>query len=320
VEGSTSVTATARAPREPQIERRGTDAYVAEFIGTLLLTFFICFVVSVNSAGGLGFTDWAVIGLVHLLILAMLIHTLGGASGGHFNPAVTVTLGALRKISWPDAGVYLVLQLLGGLAGALIVRLLLDQEGAAANYGAPAVSEQFLEGRAISGFFVEAIGAFALMWAIMGVAVSSQGARDWAGFVIGGTLGLAALCFGPVTGAAHNPARALGPAVVGEAFNGLGTFVVAFVLGPLVGALLAGMLYTAGIIGPGRLRERRPVDTLSGREESPRAGEPVRRDREEPPPRSAAGPAIELPDGELHRPGDELDRPGEGGVHRPGAP
>lgn len=260
----------ASSARVQAIERRGPDAFVAEFVGTLLLTMFICFAVVVNSPGVLQFTDWAVVGLVHFFALMMLVHTLGGASGGHFNPAVTVALGALRKIAWADAGVYIVLQLLGGLAGALIVKLILDNEGAGVNYGAPAVSEQFLEGKAISGFFVEAIGTFALFWAIMGVAVSSQGARDWAGLVIGGTLGLAVFVFGPLTGASFNPARAFGPAVVGEAFNGFGTWVVAFVLGPLVGALIAGMLYTAGIIGPGARGTRRPVDTLSGREESRR--------------------------------------------------
>jgi glycerol uptake facilitator protein len=270
VEGSISPRATARTRRAPAIERRGPDAFVAEFVGTLLLVLFIGVIVVMNSAGGLGVTDWAVIGLVHFFLLAMLIHTLGGASGGHFNPAVTVTLGALRKIAWPDAGVYIVLQFLGGLAGALIVKLLLDQEGEASNYGATAVSEQFLDGKAISGFFVEAIGTFALMWAIMGVAVNREGARDWAGLVIGGTLGFAVMCFGPLTGAGLNPARAFGPAVVGSAFNGVGEFIVAFVLGPIVGALAAGMLYTAGIIGPEGGVGRRPVDTLSGREESER--------------------------------------------------
>ena len=270
MEGSRSVTATADVRRDTEGERRGPDAYVAEFIGTLLLVLFIGVVVVVNSAGVLRFTDWAVIGLVHFLLLAMLIHTLGGTSGGHFNPAVTVTLAALRKISPADAAVYIVLQLLGGLAGALLVKLLLNDEGAAANYGAVAISDEALEDKVLLGFLVEAIGTFVLMWAIMGVAVSTQGARDWAGLVIGGTLGFVVMCFGPLTGAGLNPARALGPAIVGEAFNGVGEFVVAFVLGPLVGALLAGLLYTAGIIGPSERGSRRPVDTLSGAEESRR--------------------------------------------------
>jgi MIP family channel proteins len=296
VEASSSATATAPIRRDPGLERRGPDAFVAEFIGTLLLTMFICGAVVVNSAGVLQFTDWSVIGLVHFFALMVLIHTLGGASGGHFNPAVTVTLGALRKIAWADAAVYIVLQLLGGLAGALIIKLILNNEGEAANYGAPAVSEQFLDGKAISGFFVEALGAFILMWAIMGVAVARQGAREWAGLVIGGALGLGVFVFGPLTGASFNPARAFGPAVVGEAFNGVGEFLVAFVLGPLVGALLAGMLYTAGILGPAGRGTRRPVDTLSGTEESPR-GDSVESPR-------GGRPRVEMPPG-TSRPSSE---------------
>lgn len=265
-----TVTATARVPRDPGLERRTPDAYVAELIGTLLLVFFIGVVVVVNSAGGLGFTDWSVIGLVHMLLLAMLVHTLGGASGAHFNPAVTVTLAALRKIAPRDAAIYVALQIVGGLLGALLVKALLGDEGRPANYGAVGVSEQFLESGAIKGFVVEALGTFALMWAIMGVAVSARGARDWAGLVIGGTLGFVVMCIGPLTGASVNPARAFGPAVVSGEFGGAGEFIVVYVLGPLVGALVAGMLYTAGILGPGGLGSRRPVDTLSGRAESGR--------------------------------------------------
>jgi hypothetical protein len=76
------------------------------------------------------------------------------------------------------------------------------------------------------------------------------------------------MCFGPLTGAGLNPARALAPSVVGGG-EPFGEFLVAYVLGPLVGALLAGMLYTAGILGPaGKGTGRREIDTLSGAEES----------------------------------------------------
>jgi hypothetical protein len=61
------------------------------------LVFFVGMVVVMNSAGGLGVTDFAVIGLVHFLVLAVLVHTLGGASGAHFNPAVTITLAACAR-------------------------------------------------------------------------------------------------------------------------------------------------------------------------------------------------------------------------------
>ena len=71
------------------MEDREWPAYVAEFIGTFVLVFFICAILSINSAGGIGVTDWAVIGLLHAFVLAMLVYALGGASGAHFNPAVT---------------------------------------------------------------------------------------------------------------------------------------------------------------------------------------------------------------------------------------
>ena len=279
--------AVARRPAwrsDEDLTPRGPDAFAAELIGTLLLVFFIGAVVSLNSAGGLGFTDWAVIGLVHFLLLGFLIHSLGGASGAHFNPAVTVTLAALRKISVRDGGIYILLQIIGAILGALLVKLLLDNEGEAVGYGAVQISEQFLDGKVLLGFLAELIGTFALMWAIMGVAVNPQGARDWAGFTIGGTLGFAVMVIGPLTGAGLNPARALGPAIVGSAFHGVGDFIVAFVLGPLVGALLAGTLYSALILGPEGTRGRRPVDTLSGEAESPRGHEspiitPGREDR-----------------------------------------
>jgi hypothetical protein len=105
------------------------------------------------------------------------------------------------------------------------------------------------------------------MWAIMGVAINPKGARDWAGLVIGGTLGFAVMAIGPLTGAGLNPARSAGPSIVGDNSEPLGEFLVAYVLGPTVGALLAGVLYTALILAPeGRLPGRREIDTLSGEE------------------------------------------------------
>ena len=268
MEGSTAV-----RRDDVDLARRGPDAYAAELIGTLMLVFFIGTIVSLNSADGLGFTDWSVIGLLHFLLLAMLIYTVGHASGGHFNPAVTATLAALRKIAPIDAAIYIVLQIVGALLGALLVKVLLSDEGDAAGYGATVISDTFLQGDALAGFLAELIGTFALMWAIMGVAVNPKGARDWAGLVIGGTLGFAVMAIGPMTGAGLNPARALGPSVVGGG-EPVGDFLVAYVLGPAVGALLAGILYTALILGPeGRAPGRRPIDTLSGAAESPRGGD-----------------------------------------------
>jgi MIP family channel proteins len=265
VEARTAAYAAGRPDDDPRDEDRGLDAYVAEFIGTMLLVFFVCTVVVMNSASGIGVTDWAVIGLVHFLLLAVLVHTLGGASGAHFNPAVTVTLAALRKISPPNAVIYVVLQIAGGLAAVLLIKLLISNEADPANYGAPALSDRFIEEKALSGFLIEAMGTFVLMWAIMGTAVNPRGARDWAGLAIGGALGFAVMTLGPLTGAGLNPARSLAPAIVGEAFNGFGNWFVAFTLGPLVGALLAGTIYTAFILAPqGRGGGVKPEEVLSG--------------------------------------------------------
>jgi hypothetical protein len=70
------------------------------------------------------------------------------------------------------------------------------------------------------------------------------------------------MAIGPFTGAGLNPARAFGPALVGNAFGGAGTFLIVYVLAPLVGAVLAGVGYHALVLAPQGLRGERPVDKL----------------------------------------------------------
>jgi MIP family channel proteins len=247
------------------VEDRGAAAYVAEFLGTLILVSFITLVLSVYNAGpgAIGYSDFAVIGLLHLLVLMTLIYTLGGASGAHFNPAITTALAAIRKIAPIDAAIYILLQLAGAVAGALICKLLLLDEGKAVNYGAPGVSQQFLDGKTMAGALAELIGTFMLVWAVMGAAVNPRAVREWAGMIIGGTLAFSVMVFGPLTGAAFNPARAFGPALVGKHFDGAGKFLVVYVAAALVGALAAAFGYRALVLEP---QERapgvRPIDKL----------------------------------------------------------
>ena len=83
------------------MEPKGARSYVAELVGTFLLVLFICLVVSLTSKAALGFTDWAVIGLVHAFVLFGFDHGVGcGPSGGHFNPAVTLAVDRTRKFPW----------------------------------------------------------------------------------------------------------------------------------------------------------------------------------------------------------------------------
>jgi glycerol uptake facilitator-like aquaporin len=93
----------------------------------------------------------------------------------------------------------------------------------------------------------EAIGAFFLMWPIMSTVVNPHGERARGPLVIGATLGLAVMCIAPLTGAGLNPARAFGPALFGG-FGPTGDWLLALVVGPIVGAVLAAQLYTVVVI------------------------------------------------------------------------
>jgi MIP family channel proteins len=240
------------------VQDRGPAAYIAEFLGTLILVFFITMAVSLyvlapSQTNPTPFIDFSVIGLVHVFALFMLIQTLAVVSGAHFNPAVTVTLTALRQIKPPDAAIYIVAQLAGAVAGALLCKLLTNHfpNAEAQNYGAPAISSK-LDGSVPLGMLAEGIGTFFLMWAIVGVAVAPHGLRDWSGFAIGATLGGAVMIIAPFTGAGLNPARSFGPALVSGEFGGTSDFLLAYVLAPVIGALIAGFAYHFLYIAPGK--------------------------------------------------------------------
>ena len=231
------------------MQDRGLAAYIAELIGTLFLTFVVgCVVVlylSTDPASQTG-SDFAVIGLAHAFVLFMLIIGLGQVSGGHFNPAVTVAAAALRRIDPVDAVVYVLAQLSGGVLGALLVKGLLVDEGRATGYGNTEVSS-LLSGN-FGGAVVEALGAFLLVLAVCAVALNPRARQEWAPLAIGTTLGFVVFIFGPLTGAAVNPARWFGPALIGDAIDGSDLLV--YVLGPLVGAAVAVAVYRFVIAGP----------------------------------------------------------------------
>ena len=237
------------------MQDRGPAAYIAEFVGTLLLVFFITAAVSVYVAEPTRvnpnpFIDFSVIGLVHVFVLFVLIQTLAVVSGAHFNPAVTVALTALRQIKPPDALIYIVAQLAGAVAGALLTKALLEDEGKAENYGAVDVSS-VINGATFPGMVVEALGTFFLLWAIIGVAVNPRATKDWAAFAIGGALGMAVMVFAPLTGAGFNPARAIGPALASGDWGGFGQFLLVYLLAPVIGALVAVFLYLQILAEPG---------------------------------------------------------------------
>ena len=257
-EGSVVNAATARIPD------RGPAAYVSEFIGTFALVFAVCaavvlFVPGQPEPSPTGapaqsfFQDFAVVGLVHAFVLFFLIQTLAVMSGAHFNPAVTVAMTAVRQIKPIDSVIYILMQLAGATLGALAVKGLYNEIGdeTGQNFGAVAFNDGRLD-TTLQGMGIEALGTFFLVWAIMGVAVNPSAIKDWSGLVIGGTLGVAVMIAAPMTGGSFNPARALGPAIVAEAFGGVGKWLLLYVVAALVGALLAVFLYSWLMVASGK--------------------------------------------------------------------
>jgi MIP family channel proteins len=239
-------------------EPRGLPAFYAELVGTFLLVFFICGFISVASAGGF---DLAGLALAHAFILAVLIYALGGTSGAHFNPAVTFALWSIKKISTPNAVVYVICQCVGGILGALVVLLLFNDVGDAVNYGATAINGDVINNGSVwLGLIAEALGTFLLMYAIMGLAVNPRGEAALAGLGIGVALGVGVIVFGPATGAGLNPARWLGPAVASGEFDDFWIYIA----GPLLGAIAAALAYRAFILDPRWLPAQRPKDELPG--------------------------------------------------------
>jgi len=228
-----------RSAAEAALEQRSPAAYVAEFIGTFVLVFAVTLAVSLFiNPQGTG-SDWAVVGLVHFLVLFMIVMTIGSISGAHVNPAVTVALLALRKIRPNDAAVYILLQLAGGVAGALMTKfLLIDDLADQQNVGAVSLNLSILGGD-FQGFVAELLGAFFLVWAVVAVAVNPRAARDWSGLAIGGTLGFAVLIIGALTGGSFNPARWFGPALVSGEWN----TPLLYIFAPVVGGVLAALTY-----------------------------------------------------------------------------
>jgi len=245
------------------IPERGPAAFVAEFLGTAALVFFITMVVvlfiSPPTPQGQGlppvqpFIDWSVIGLVHVFALFMLIQVFAVISGAHFNPAITAAMTVIRQIRPIDAAIYVLCQFAGGVVGAFLTKAILLDEGKALHYGAPSTGGGRLDPHVTwLGFLCEGLGGFFLVLAVVGVAVSPLGIKDWAGWAIGGTLGLLVMIMGPLTGAGLNPARSFGPALVGHDFGGTTHWIVVYALGPVVGGVLAASVFFYLFLAPGK--------------------------------------------------------------------
>jgi glycerol uptake facilitator protein len=219
---------------------------VTEAIGTGLLILFGPGSVVAALAVGDGALDYAGLGIIGLsfgLVVALVIYAFGSTSGAHINPAVTVALAATRRFPWREVVPYMAAQLVGAvLGGLLVVASFGTQSVDVSNVGAVSFGEGVGYPRAI---LVEMLGTFLLMLTIMALAVDKRATPGWAGLMIGLSVTCVVIVFGPLTGAAINPARAFGPFAASALVGGDVPWsqLPAYVVGSVLGALVAAMSY-----------------------------------------------------------------------------
>jgi len=210
---------------------------VAEYVGTFTLIFIG------GGAGIVSGQDIVAVALANGLAIGIMVTNLGHISGGHFNPSITLGFLATRRITPRLAVAYWASQLLGAISAAFLLRFLFNE--ISVKFGAaPAVHTS--DGKA---FVLEAIMTVFLVWAVWATAVDPRGAfKSVAGLAIGLSITMDVFVGGRVTGAAMNPARALGPELAGNQWSGWWIYWV----GPLAGALLASLVYEDLYLRPPR--------------------------------------------------------------------
>jgi MIP family channel proteins len=220
--------------------KMGSQAYVAEFIGTFALVFFGSVSVTIFIPV-LGLSSPAAtfigIALAHGAILMVMVYAIGSISGCHINPAITISSVALRKLEVDDGVAYLIAQVLGAtLAG--VVHMIILPGGALTKFGLPSPSPVIGSSDGVA-VIVEAIITFFLMFSVYAAAYTDKVPPGASGLLVGMTLLADVLIAGPLTGGAANPARWLGPAVASGTYQSFWVYWV----GPIIGALLGGFAY-----------------------------------------------------------------------------
>lgn len=209
---------------------------VAELVGTGAL----CFIgILVLVAGGHalfanGTKDLVAVALAHGLTIAVLVSATMGISGGQLNPAVTTALVLARKLPFGQAVANVVAQVTGATLASVLAKFCV---GGSIVGGIPALSSGVSTGR---GLVTEAALTFLLVFVVFGTAVDRRFGARLGGLAIGCTVALDILAGGPLTGAAMNTARWLGPAVAAGTYPN----PVVYLVGPIVGAACAALVWT----------------------------------------------------------------------------
>lgn len=216
-------------------------AAVAELIGTFILVYtgtaVVVAAVLERPITGLPYDSLA-IPLAFGLVLVALVAALGHVSGAHLNPAITLGLAVTRKFPWNFVPAYIGAQLLGAILAAVATWITFgaearNQVGLASPATGPGVG--FLQ-----AVLVEVFITFILVFVVISVATDDRAPAGVAPIAVGSALAAAIFIGGPTTGAAVNPARALGPIIV--AWNNWDLALI-YIIGPIIGGILAAVLY-----------------------------------------------------------------------------
>lgn len=216
--------------------------YLAEMIGTMVLVLMGCgSAVFAGSAAGAVSAGVGTLGVAFAFGLSVvaMAYAIGGISGCHINPAITLGVLLSGRMSGKDAAMYMVFQVLGAIIGSAVLYALVST-GAHAGPTATG-SNGFGDGMMLQAFIAEAVFTFIFVLVVLGSTDSKKGAGNLAGLAIGLTLVLVHIVCIPITGTSVNPARSIGPALFqgGEALSQLWLFIVA----PFVGAALSAVVW-----------------------------------------------------------------------------
>ncbi len=212
-----------------------TKALLAELIGTFTLIFIGVGAIAANAINN-GATGLTGIALAHGLAIAVMASATGAISGGHLNPAVTIGLFCAQKIDAMNAIGYVIAQCVGAVLAAFCIKLCVPADVLALiGMGTPALGAGITP---TMGLITEIILTFFLVFVIYGTAVDKR-APKMAGLFIGLTVTLDILMGGPISGAAMNPARHFGPAILGGGTQNIWIYWV----GPIIGGILAAVTY-----------------------------------------------------------------------------
>jgi aquaporin-4 len=207
-------------------------AYLAEAIATYGLVFFgpLSVILAIASFGEeLTTISVLFISLAHGGAIALMIYAFGHVSGAHINPAV---------IGIVDGIAYIISQLIGAVAAAATLWVILPDLGAKVNFATQGGPSDLINNSIASGFAVEAILTFFLVTVIFMSAVHKKASPGWHGFTIGGMVFLIHLIAVPLTGASVNPARTFGPALI----SGFWEFHWLYWAAPILGGIIAGLI------------------------------------------------------------------------------